>query len=77
MAKRENLLPYSPLGRLIQDATGKRVAFEAKVAAERILNELTEKIVHKAQLLADHSGRKTIKGKDVLLAYNQLKGGKL
>ena len=74
MAKRENVLPYAPLGVLIQDSTGKRVAKEAKVAAAQILEELTEKIVHKANLLADHSGRKTIKGKDVILAYNQLKG---
>ncbi len=73
MAKRENILPYAPLGRLIQDATGKRVAQEAKETAARILEEVTEKIVHKAQLLADHSGRKTIKGKDILLAYNQVK----
>lgn len=74
MAKRENILPYAPLGVLIQDATGKRVAKEAKVAAAQILEELTDQIVHKSQLLADHSGRKTIRGKDILLAYSQLKG---
>lgn len=74
MAKRENVLPYAPLGVLIQEATGKRVAKEAKIAAAQILDEVTEQIVHKAQLLAEHSGRKTIRGKDILLSYSQLKG---
>ena len=32
------------------------------------------KIVKKANLLAENSNRKTIKGKDILLAYSQLKG---
>ena len=73
MAKRENILPYSPLGDLIADATGKRVAKDAKVTAAAILEEVTEKIVKKANLLAEHSGRKTIKSKDIALAYNQVK----
>ena len=73
MAKRENILPYAPLGEQIQEATGKRVAKEARVAAAQILEEMTEELVHKANLLAEHSGRKTIRGKDILLAYSQYK----
>jgi len=74
MAKRENILPFSPLGSLIKEATGKRVGKNAKEISAQILEELTEKIVKKAVLLADHSGRKTVKAKDISLAYAQLKG---
>ena len=74
MAKRENILPFAPIGKLIFEATGKRVSQTARVAAADILEEVTRRIVHKANLLADHSGRKTLKGKDIVLAYNQLKG---
>jgi len=75
MAKRENILPYAPIGQLIADATGKRVSKLAKVEAAKILENLTEKIVKKSILLAEHSGRKTIKEKDISLAYHHLKGG--
>jgi histone H3/H4 len=74
MAKRENILPYAPIGDLISNNTGKRVSKDAKKTATQILEELTEKIVKKANLLAEHSGRKTIQGKDILLSFNQLKG---
>lgn len=74
MAKRENILPFAPLGVLIQEATGKRVSQDAKITASEILENLTEKIIKKASLLSEHSGRKTIKSKDISLAYNQLKG---
>ncbi len=74
MAKRENILPFAPIGTLIQETTGKRVAKEAKVTAANLLEELTEKIVKKANLLAEHSGRKTIKSKDITLAYKQIRG---
>ena len=74
MAKRENLIPFAPIGVLIQEATGKRVAKDAKVAATQILEDLTEKIIKKANLLAEHSGRKTIKGKDITLAFKQVGG---
>lgn len=75
MAKRENILPFAPIGKLISEATGKRVSKDARAEAGKILEELTEKIVKKANLLADHSGRKTIKEKDIVLAYQQLQGG--
>ncbi len=73
MAKRENILPFAPLGALIAEATGKRVAKDSKETAAKILEEITQKVVYKANLLADHNGRKTIKAKDITLAYNQLK----
>lgn len=75
MSKRENTLPYAPIGQLIAEATGKRVSKDARVTASNILEEITEKIIHKANLLADHTGRKTIRAKDINLAFNQIKGG--
>ena len=73
MVKRENILPFAPLGVLISEASGKRVSKDAKVTAAKILEEAVEKIVYKANLLADNSGRKTIKAKDIALAFSQVK----
>jgi len=73
MAKRENILPFAPLGVLIKEASGKRVSDNAKITAAKILEELTGKIIHKANLLAQNSNRKTIKTKDINLAFLQLK----
>ncbi len=75
MAKRENIIPLSPLGNIIKEVSGKRVSLSAKVAAEEILDNLATKIVKKAILIAEHSNRKTIRGKDIKLAYNQIRGG--
>lgn len=75
MTKRENILPYSPLGELIAEATGKRVSKDAKESAAKILEELTDKIVRKANMLAEHNGRKTIKARDISLAYSQINRG--
>ncbi|MCA9459066.1 MAG: NFYB/HAP3 family transcription factor subunit [Nanoarchaeota archaeon] len=74
MAKRENILPFAPVGKLIQEASGKRVSKDARVTATQILEEIVAKIIHKANLLAENSGRKTIKAKDINLAFNQIKG---
>ena len=74
MVKRENTLPFAPIGALIAENSGKRVSKSAKVAAAEILEEVTEKIVRKAQLFAEHNNRKTVKAKDILLAYTQVKG---
>ncbi len=74
MTKRENILPFTPLGNLISQSTGKRVSKDAKETSAKILDEITAKIMHKAILLADNSGRKTIKAKDINLAFQQIKG---
>ena len=44
MAKRENILPYSPIGDLISDVSGKRVSKDARVTAAQILEDAAEKI---------------------------------
>ncbi|MCA9486501.1 MAG: NFYB/HAP3 family transcription factor subunit [Candidatus Woesearchaeota archaeon] len=70
---RENLLPYSILGEIIQEAAGKRVSRDAREGAAQILEELAAKIVRKAVLLSENAGRKTLKAKDIQLAYQQIK----
>ena len=72
MVKRENILPFAPIGALIAENTNKRVAKDARITAANLLEDLTEKIMNKAILLAEHSGRKTIKAKDITLAFKQL-----
>lgn len=74
MVKRENILPFASIGKLIQDTTGKRVSKDAKTDSAKILEDLTEKIVKKAILIAEVSNRKTVKAKDINLAFNQIKG---
>ncbi len=74
MAKRENIIPFTPLGVLMSENTGKRISQDAKKTAADILEDLTEKLIHKANLLAENSGRKTIKAKDLRLAFRQLRG---
>lgn len=76
MAKRQNTLPYTPLGDFMAQETGKRISQSAKIEAEQVLDELTEKIVNLANILCEHSKRSTLKGEDIKLAYKQLGGRK-
>jgi len=73
MAKRKNIIPYLTIGTLIQEATGRRVSKDARETGADILEQVTEKILKKAVMLVEHSGRKTVKGKDILLAFKQVK----
>lgn len=73
MVKRKNILPYLTIGTLIYDATGKRVSRDAREVGSDILEEVAEKIIRKAVLIAENSNRKTVKDKDIQLAYNQIK----
>lgn len=73
MAKRKNVLPYTPLGEFMHEETGKRIAQSAKVEVEIVLNELCEKVIPIAQMLSENSKRTTIRGEDIELAYKQVK----
>lgn len=74
-ATRENILPYAPIAEIIRENSGKRVTDEATKRAAQVLEELCHKIMMKANMLAENAGRKTVKDKDILLAYRQIKGG--
>lgn len=76
MSARKNTLPYTPIGEFMADETGKRIAHSAKIEAERQLDELCEKIIPLANIIAQHSKRTTLKGEDIEVAYKQIKGGR-
>jgi len=68
MAK--SILPLAAMESLLKTrANAPRVSNSAKEALRDILEETGEQIGQKAVRLAQHSGRKTVKGSDIKLAY--------
>lgn len=68
MAKR--ILPLAAMESLLKiRANAPRVSNSAKEALRDILEEIGEQVGQKAVRLAQHSGRKTVKGSDIKLAY--------
>ncbi len=68
MSKR--ILPLAAMESLLKiKANAPRVSNSAKEALRDALEEVGEEIGHKAVRFAQHSGRKTVKGSDVKLAY--------
>lgn len=68
MAKR--ILPLAAMESLLKiRANAPRVSNSAKEALRDILEEIGEQIGQKAVRLAQHSGRKTVKGTDIKLAH--------
>lgn len=68
MAKR--ILPLAAMESLLKiRANAPRVSNSAKEALRDILEEIGEQVGQKAVRLAQHSGRKTVKGTDIKLAY--------
>ncbi len=66
----KNILPLAAMESLLKNkANASRVGNSAKEALRDILEELGEQIGQKAVRLAQHSGRKTVKGSDIKLAY--------
>lgn len=62
------MIPLAAMERLLKKAGIERVSHDAKEALKEILEELGAKIGKKSLELAKHSGRKTVKGKDIRLA---------
>ena len=70
MAKR--ILPLAAMESLLKiKANAPRVSNSAKEALRDVLEEFGEQIGQKAVRFAQHSGRKTVKGSDIKLAYKQ------
>ena len=57
--------------KLLKKYGAKRVSEDAKEALSESLEEIGKKIGEKASKFADHSGRKTIKSKDIKLAVKE------
>ncbi|MCK4496676.1 MAG: NFYB/HAP3 family transcription factor subunit [Candidatus Aenigmarchaeota archaeon] len=72
MAKKEKL-PLKTVERILREAGAKRVSKSATQAFAKYLEQLTAHIAEEAGNLAEHSGRKTIKEKDIKLAKKRVK----
>ena len=70
--KRRNIIPYAPVGKIMEQYGAERVSYGAKVAVAEHLEEYALKIGALAQKYARHAGRETVTGKDILLAEKQL-----
>lgn len=64
-------LPIAPLKRILQNAGAKRVSEDAAVEFGKILEEVGEDLATRANQLAKHAGRKTVKAEDVALAAKE------
>lgn len=60
--------PIFAMGRLLKNATGKRVSSEAKSALQKTIKKKLETITLLASELCAHAGRSTIKKEDILLS---------
>ncbi len=69
---RQNIIPYEPVGRIMQKATGMRVSYEAKVFLAEYLEEHAIKIGKLAVKYAEHAHRITVTDKDIALAEKNL-----
>jgi DNA-binding protein len=68
MPKKISLVPKAPTGRILLDTGASRVSKDAMDYFSEILEEFAMDISKKAAMIAKHSGRKTVKAKDLRLA---------
>ena len=64
----EKVLPLAAMEKVLKQCGADRVSDKAKIALKNVVEEMAEKIAVKAIQLAEHAGRKTVKGRDVKLA---------
>ncbi len=64
----EKILPLAAMEKLLKKCGAPRVSEDAKEAMKEVLELYGEDIGQKAVRLAQHSGRKTVKGTDIKLA---------
>ena len=64
----EKIIPLAAMEKLLKKCGAARVSEDAKEAMKEVLENYGEQIGEKAIRLAQHSGRKTVKGADIKLA---------
>ncbi|MEM4267479.1 MAG: NFYB/HAP3 family transcription factor subunit [Candidatus Woesearchaeota archaeon] len=69
MVKRS--LPLSSMERILKKCGAERVSDEAKKALKAVIEERATAIAQKAIKIAEHTGRKTVKGADIRLAVRR------
>ncbi|MEX2684442.1 MAG: histone family protein [Candidatus Sigynarchaeota archaeon] len=67
----DRVFPIAPLDRLIRKANAERVSESAAKELGIILEELGKEIANRANDLAKHANRTTVKDSDIRLAYKQ------
>jgi histone H3/H4 len=68
MARKTQIIPRAPVGRLIARAGAQRVSADAMNTLANILTDIAEEIGERAVKIAKHTGRKTVKAGDIKLA---------
>ena len=68
MPKRISLIPKAPMARILLNAGAERVSKDAMYYFGDLVEEYALEVSRKALMIAQHSGRKTIKAKDLQLA---------
>lgn len=64
----KKILPLAAMEKLLKKCGAARVSENAKEAMKEVLEDYGEQIGQKAVRVAQHSGRKTVKGADIKLA---------
>jgi len=72
MTKSISIIPKAPCARILLDNGASRVSKEAMNFFGKVLEEYAKNISESAILVANHSGRKTIKSKDIKFAVNNI-----
>ena len=62
------IIPLAAMEKLLKKCGANRVSEDAKKAIKEVLEEYGEKVGEKAVRIAQHSGRKTVKGSDIKIA---------
>lgn len=70
--KRKNIIPYEPIGELMEQFGAQRVSQEAKIIMSEYLEEYAIKLGKLAVKYANHAGRTTVNDKDIQLAEKNL-----
>jgi len=71
MAKRKNIVPKAPVGRMLNAAGAERVSEEASAVFAEILEDIGAEISRRAVMIAQHAGRKTVQAGDIKLSARE------
>ena len=71
MPKQISIIPKAPTARILLDHGAHRVSKEAMYYFGDILESYATEIAKKAAIIAHHSGRKTVKAKDLRLVVKE------
>lgn len=69
MSKR--LIPVVAMEKIMKQAGADRVSDKAKIVMKNIIEDKADHLARDAIKLAFHAGRKTVKARDIKLAYKQ------